>query len=189
MENPTPRPNLTPRCSPRGVQAVFAFTVLGLHADKCWAGQSGIGHGMSVCWVHSAEYGSGKTHACMLGKALVGCWDRPLIAGDATKSLLNEVASVQSNITNFVDDIVKPDGTSTHHAQMVRAFYDKTGRCVSGKLRVPSSTFCFTANQTINDEDRAFQSRLLTIPFKELKTTDAETADDPVLYTTKELGS
>lgn len=173
--------HLTPRCSPRGVQAVFAFTTLGLHANKCWLGQSGVGHGMSVAWVHSPEYGSGKTHACLLGKATVACWDRPLIAGDATKSLLNEVASVQSNITNFVDDIVKPDGISTHHAQMIRSFYDKVGRCVSGKLRVPSSPFCFTANQTINDDDRAFQSRLITIPFKELKC-DPGKEEDPAAF-------
>jgi hypothetical protein len=41
-------------------KCVFALAVLGLHADKCWDGQAGLGHGMPVGWVYSAEHGSGK---------------------------------------------------------------------------------------------------------------------------------
>ena len=51
-----------------------------------------------------------------------------------------------------------------------------------GKIRRPHSGCCYTANCTINDDDKAFQSRLLTIPFKELKTDDSEAADNPELY-------
>ena len=53
--------------------------------------------------------------------------------------------------------------------QQCRAFYDRTSRAVTGKIRRPYSAVCYTANCTINGDDKAFQSRLLTIPFKELK--------------------
>ena len=32
-------------------KAVFALAVLGLHADPCWNGETGIGHGMPVGWL------------------------------------------------------------------------------------------------------------------------------------------
>lgn len=40
-------------------KATFALGVLGLHADKCWAGQAGLGHGCPVGWVWSKEMGTG----------------------------------------------------------------------------------------------------------------------------------
>ena len=53
-------------------KAVFALAVLGLHADRCWKGETGIGHGMPVGWIHSPEHGTGKTEAMRAGHAMLG---------------------------------------------------------------------------------------------------------------------
>jgi hypothetical protein len=86
--------------------------------------------------------------------------------------------SLEANLTKFIDDVVPSDKgangeySSRALAQQVRAFYDRTSRAVTGKIRRPYSGVCYTANCTINDDDKAFQSRLITIPFKELKFDD-----------------
>lgn len=83
--------------------------------------------------------------------------------------------SLEANLTKFIDDVVPSDKSGNGEyssralAQQVRAFYDRTSRAVTGKIRRPYSGVCYTANCTINDDDKAFQSRLITIPFKELK--------------------
>ena len=170
-------------------KAVFALGVMGLHADRFWAGEAGMGHGMPVGWVYSVEHGSGKTEACLNAHSSIGFYNRAIWAGDATKAVTFESSNMECNMMKFIDDVVPSDKgngefQSKALAQLVRSFYDHTARAVSGKIRRPMSGCCFTANCTVNDDDKAFQSRLLTIPFKELKTTDTETADDPVLYNT-----
>ena len=50
-----------------------------------------------------------------------------------------------------------------------------------GKIRRPYSGICYTSNSRVNENDAAFQSRLLTIPFKELRL-DADCEDDPNMY-------
>ena len=87
----------------------------------------------------------------------------------------------------FIDDVVPSDKgngefVSRALAQQCRAFYDRTSRAVTGKIRRPYSGVCYSANCTINDDDKAFQSRLLTIPFKDLRTDDSQAADDKGLY-------
>lgn len=168
-------------------KAVFALAVLGLHADRCWGGETGIGHGMPVGWVYSPEHGSGKTEAILAAHSMLGLFHRPITAGDTTKSFTFEAASMEANLTKFIDDVVPakdPNGENSSKwiSQAGRAFYDRTARAVTGKIRRPSSSCCFTANCTINMDDKAFQSRMITIPFKPLKCGPDDDDDDPDLY-------
>ena len=168
-------------------KAVFALAVLGLHADRCWNGETGVGHGMPVGWIYSSEFGSGKTEAMSLANAMLGFFDRGMWAGDATKSVMFEASSCEANMMKFIDDVVPSDKNGDGYysralAQQVRAFYDRTSRAVTGKIRRPYSGACYSANCTVNDDDRAFQSRLIVVPFKALKT--AATENDTTLYAT-----
>jgi len=168
-------------------KAVFALAVLGLHADRCWNAEHGLNHGMPVGWVYSPEYGSGKTESCLGAHSMLGLFNRPIWAGDATKSVTAEALSMECNIMKFVDDVVPAGGFdnehySRHMSQETRRVYDRSERNVTGKSRMPYSGICYTANCTVNDKDQAFQSRLLTIPFKALKTNDDPESDDPALY-------
>ena len=110
--------------------------MLGLHADRCWNGETGIGHGMPVGWVHSTEHGSGKTEACLTAHSMLGFFHRAIWAGDATKSVTFEASAMEANLTKFIDDVVPSlsnDNTATSKAlaQTVRAFYDRTARAVN----------------------------------------------------------
>jgi hypothetical protein len=111
----------------------------------------------------------------MLAHSMIGFFKRAIWAGDASKPVTFESVSLEANLTKFIDDVVPSDKSGSGEyssrvlAQQVRAFYDRTSRAVTGKIRRPFSAVCYTANCTINDDDKAFQSRLLTIPFKELK--------------------
>lgn len=158
-------------------KAVFALSVLGLHATRCWNGETGLGHGMPVGWVYSTEYCTGKTEAAMLAHTTMGFFHRAIWAGDATKSVTFESSYIESGLMKFIDDIVPPEAKNDGYhssalAQQIRAFFDRTSRAVTGKIRLPYSGCCYTANCTVNDRDKAFQSRLITIPFKELKMLD-----------------
>ena len=164
-------------------KAVMALAVLGLNADKVWGGQTGMNHGMPVGWVHSREAGSGKTEACLNAHSMLGFFNRAIWAGDATKSVTFEAGSMEHNLTKFIDDVVPNETNHGYHSkalqQQVRAWYDRTTRAVTGKLRRPGSGCIFTANFLVNEEDKAFQTRLLTIPFKDLKCDEE---DDPHVY-------
>lgn len=169
----------------QAAKAVFALAVLGLHADKCWGGQTGLGHGMPVGWIWSQIHGTGKTEACLTAHAALGFFNRSIWAGDATKSVTFEATSMDANLTKFIDDVVPSDkgGEGFHSkalAQQVRASYDRTSRAVTGKIRRPFSATCYTANMTVNDQDKAFQSRLVTIPFKAGSYDDAH--HNPDMY-------
>ena len=160
-------------------KATFAATVLGLHADRLWKGESGLFKGMPVTWLYSKHHGTGKTAASYLGQAIAGRWSEPLMAGDASKPITAEKLSSMQNLTLFIDDYVPPKekgvATSRVLSQESRMFYEGAARCVSGKIRQIRSGVVFSANSTVNDEDNAMQSRLLTIIFSELKCTSADT--------------
>lgn len=96
-----------------------------------------------------------------------------MFGGDITKPMLFEALNIEAGLTKFIDDIVTKNNESVTLAQSVRAMFDRATRGVSGKVRLPYSSAVYTANQTINDEDKAFQSRMLTICFKPLRS-DAE---------------
>ena len=90
-----------------------------------------------------------------------------------------ESSYIESGLMKFIDDIVPPEAKndgfhSSALKQQIRAFFDRTSRAVTGKIRMPYSGCCYTANCTVNDTDKAFQSRLITIPFKELKMLDED---------------
>lgn len=126
-------------------KAVFALTVLGLHADKCWAGQSGVGHGAAVGWIWSREHGTGKTEAMLTCYDLQGYTQRGIYSGDTSQPLLQEACFIDANLTKFIDDVVpveKAPGemSSRKTAQQVRCIYDRASRAVSGKIRLPYST-------------------------------------------------
>ena len=92
---------------------------------------------------------------------------------------------MESNLTKFIDDVVPNETAKGFHskalAQQVRAFYDCTTRAVSGKLRRPGSGCVYTANYIVNPDDKAFHSRMVTIPFKDLKCDPGE-EEDPAAY-------
>ena len=62
-------------------KAVLAMSVIGMHASKIWAGQTGFGHGAPVTWVWSHEPNTGKTEASLLAHSLLGFYNRSLWAG------------------------------------------------------------------------------------------------------------
>ena len=160
-------------------KAVFAFAVLGLHATKCWGGETGLGHGMPVAWIHSAEWGSGKTESCLLANSAIGLFHRGIWAGDATQSATGEGVSLDCCLTKIIDDVVVgPDGVSKPIAVQVRTYYDRSTRAVTGKLRQPNSTCAYSSNSIVNESDKPMQSRMLTIPFSNLKCS----AEDSTLY-------
>ena len=63
-------------------KAIFAISVAGLHVDRFWKGEHGLGHCFPVTWVHSREHGTGKTESCLLANSLLGCNERSLWAGN-----------------------------------------------------------------------------------------------------------
>lgn len=159
-------------------RAVLALGVLGLNVDLFWSGSAGIGHGFPIGWIYSKEHNSGKTEAARLAAAAVGLPERAMFAGDTTKSMLFEALSAEAGLTKFIDDVVTRGGESTMLAQSIRAIFDRAARAVSGKVRLPYSSAVYTANQTINDDDKAFQSRLTTICFKPLNAGENSVVDD-----------
>jgi len=163
-------------------RAVLAMSVMGMQAEKIWGGQTGFGHGMPFGWVFSAEHNTGKTEACLLAHGMLGMFHRAIWAGDASKPQMFELLDKQSCLTVFVDDIVinETDPRSRTFAQLGRALYDRTSRAVIGKLRRPYSSAVFTANSTVNDDDKAFQSRMILIKFDELRMPNQE--EDAELY-------
>ena len=161
---------------------VFAMAVLGMHADRLWKGESGVGHGCPVGWFHSPEQGSGKTEAMLLAHSMLGLYNRSLWAGDATKSVTFEATSMDSCLMKFIDDYVPSDRSESKiMQQLIRSIYDCTQRAVTGKLRTPHSSISLSSNGVINCDDKAFQSRMITILFKALKVPD-DHVDDPLLY-------
>jgi hypothetical protein len=161
---------------------VFALGILGLHADACWNGETGVGHGMPIGWAFSKEQGSGKTEASLLIHSTLGFFHRALWGGDATKSVTFEALSMESCLMKFIDDWVPSTDNCDSKAmsQQVRAFYDRVARAVTGKLRVPHSGVCYTSNSTTNEDDKAMHSRMITMPFAALRVPE-DHADDPLL--------
>ena len=161
---------------------VFALGILGLHADDCWKGETGVSHGMPIGWAFSREQGSGKTEASLLIHSTLGLGGRPLWGGDATKSVTFEALNMESGLMKFVDDWVPSADhkDSKAMAQQVRAFYDCVARAVTGKLRVPYSGICYSSNCTTGEDDKAMQSRMITIPFAGLNVPE-DHVDDPCL--------
>ncbi len=156
-------------------KAVFALACLGLHADRFWKGESGLGHGHPVGWIVSRDFGTGKTEALKTAQSLLGFGSAPLIAGDATKAFIYERCNLQTNLTLMIDDIV-PNQESKMLQQQIRSFYDHTERSVAGKMRLPHCGVMYSSNTLVNESDAAFQSRLLTIKFERL------TGDNDISY-------
>ena len=161
-------------------RASLAVAVMGLHASKFWKGQSGVGHGMPFAWIASREAGTGKTEAVSLAHSLLGFHRSALVSGDITKPAMFERLSLQSDLTVIIDDVVfgqqAQSGESRAYSQLGRAIFDRTSRAVMNKTRLPYSSAMFTSNQSVNDEDRAFQSRVLLLTFDPL-TNESEAGD------------
>lgn len=164
-------------------RAVLAFSVMGLHASKIWAGQSGLGHGCPFMWVYSSEPNTGKTEAALLAHAMTGGFHRAMWGGDVSKPAMYEKFSQQRDIAICIDDVVLPNNAeSKAFKQMGRGVYDRMTRAVSGKTRTPQSTVIFTSNQLCNEDDAAFQSRQLLIKFDALNNNLASD-DIPDIFT------
>ncbi len=109
---------------------------------------------------------------------MLGMFHRALWAGDVTKPALFERFAQQSCLSVVVDDVVVNKGLeSKTYAQLGRAIFDRTSRAVNGKIRHPYSSAIFTANTTVNDEDKAFQSRMILIKFDALRMSGEEDSE------------
>ena len=162
----------------QAAKATFCAGMLGMHAKDLWDA-SGFAKGMPTLWCVSREMGTGKTSALNLAQHALGIGHRALWAGDATKAATFDAAVMDSGFTRFIDDVVTFVGAqgaqSPIHAEIVRAFFDGTGRQVVGKpQRQPGSAVAYSSNAKINLNDAPFQSRLLTIEFKPLDSDGVE---------------
>ena len=128
-------------------RAVMCIAAMGLHVDRFWDGQTGLGHGFPIAWVYSLMPNTGKTEACLNAHSMLGFGHRGLVAGDVTKAALFERVSQQCGLTTIVDDVVV-SGDSRMYSQIVRALYDQTTRMVMGKERTPQSSVIFTVRST-----------------------------------------
>ena len=84
----------------------------------------------------------------------------------------------------FVDDVVPTKGRSGPEskdlAEIVRGFFDGTGRMVCGKPACdPQSPLAFSSNGAVNVLDKPFQSRLISIMFEALSGLDDDAIEDP----------
>ncbi len=167
-------------------QAALAFGVMGLHASKFWEGQSGLGHGMPVGWLHSSGPNTGKTEAARAVQSLIDLFHVSLLGGDATKAALFDKLALVADMPVIVDDFVvdKTNPTSKFLATLFRSVYDKMTRTTFGKTRTAQSTAIFTSNGIPNEDDAASQSRCLQIDFDPLDAVDS----DPGLYATWQSG-
>ena len=161
-------------------RAALCMGAMGLHASKIWSGQSGVGHGMPFAWIVSREAGTGKTEAVSLVHSMLGYHRSALVSGDVTKPAMFERLSLQSDLTVVIDDVVfqntSVSGESRAYSQLGRAIFDRTSRAVMNKTRLPYSSAMFTSNQSVNDTDRAFQSRIILITFDALQQTEGISA-------------
>ena len=157
--------------------AVFAMSVMGLHADLIWKGKAGIGHGMPFAWIYSTEPNTGKTEAATLAHSMLGMFKRQPWAGDATKPALFERLAQQANLTVVIDDVVVKKDESQAYAQLGRSIFDQSTRAVCSKARTPLSSAMFTSNNLINTDDAAFQSRCLPIKFDKLVSAGKQDSD------------
>ena len=172
--------------------ALFCYGVMGLNANLIWDGQTKIGHGFPLCWAWSHEQNSGKSEASLVVHHMLGKGHRGVTGGDVTKAGLFELLHLQSNMVEVVDDVAAVsinkknaqqkggDTISSNYAVIGRALYDHTSRTVCGRVRRPESSAIFSANARIIDDDKAFHSRMITIPFEALRADASE--DDPDLY-------
>ena len=159
-------------------RATFALSVMGLHCQRFWNGESGLGHGMPFGWIYSNEPNSGKTEASLLAHSMVGFFGRPPWGGDATKPAMIERFAQQSGLSVVVDDVVLRGGESKMYSQLGRLVFDRPSRAVFGKVRTPESSPIFSSNETVNEKDVAFKTRVLEINFKALKVSK----DDESVY-------
>ena len=163
-------------------RAVFAMAVIGMHADKLWSGQHGLGRGMPFTWIYSPEPGTGKTESALLAQGLIGCFGRNLWAGDSTRAALMERLSAQRDLSLIVDDVCinSKENSSKSFSDLGRTLFERSIRVVSKKVRQPLSSCMFTSNQTVNDKDVAFNSRMILLKFHKLE--DDGSADSPELF-------
>ena len=163
---------------------VFALTLMGMHANAFWAGESGAGHGFPVAYIVSPEFNTGKTEACIVAKSLNGHANAKLLNGKATIAGLAQVLSQQADCTRVVDDMM-PQNKDYEFGEKVRMIYDQVGRCVVNEegITVPLSGVMFTSNYFINKNDAAMHSKMLTFVFHAKDLRGNEIADDDEVYT------
>ncbi len=160
-------------------KAVFCTALLGMHAHDFW-NMVGSLHGAPTLWAVSREPGSGKSESFKLAQEVVGSGHRALWGGDATKPATFDASVMDSGIIRFIDDVVvayqsRNGPESSAHQEIVRGFFDRTGRQVCGKPeRAPNSTIGYSSNSVINIKDHPFQSRLLTLEYKPLQSEHAD---------------
>ena len=160
-------------------KAVFCSAMLGMHAHEFW-NMVGSLKGAPTVWAVSREPGSGKSESFKLAQEIVGVGHRALWGGDATKAATFDASVADSGIIRFIDDVVVPSNgrngpESVMYQEIVRGFFDRTGRQVCGKPeRAPNCTLGYSSNSVINMKDHPFQSRLLTLEYKPLSVDDVE---------------
>ena len=163
-------------------RAVFAFGVMGLHTDRFYNGEHGIGHGMPIMWAMSSGPNTGKTEASYAVQSLTGHHHNAVWGGDPTKAALFDKLAGQSCTTLCVDDYaVEANAYSKPMRNVVCGVFDRTTRAVSEKCRTPMSTFLITSNGILNEHDKPFQSRILLNQFDELQQNEDA---DPNMYHT-----
>jgi len=165
-------------------RAALALGVMGLHASKFWAGESGLGHGMPLGWLVSSCPGTGKTESALLVNSMEGYHHVPVWGGDPTKPALFDKLALQGDLTAVVDDVLidPANPTSKPLATSTRTVFDGSTRAVSGKSRTPHSTAMFTSNGVLNEKDAAYQSRMLTIHFDELDASLVDEVNSGEIY-------
>ncbi|AUL80776.1 hypothetical protein [Pleurochrysis sp. endemic virus 1b] len=150
-------------------RATFCMSIVGLQASKVWAGQTGFGHGMPFTWVFSTEPNTGKTEAALLAQCMLGFFKTGAFTGDSTKPAIIERLSLQRDLSLVIDDVVThSSGESRAYATLGRTLYDQSSRTVCTRTHRPYSSAIFTSNGTINDNDKAFMSRMILINFDAL---------------------
>lgn len=124
--------------------AVFCTALIHQHSSEIWQGASGVGHGVPIGWACSSSPGSGKTEAALLAASISGL-SQQMLAGDTTKAALLEKATLQSDSSVIVDDVVlKKPARLADYADICRMMYDRGTRTVSGKVRTPTASLIVT---------------------------------------------
>lgn len=158
-------------------KAAFAAGVMGLYATNLYGAQGGLGRGMPITWLYSAEPSTGKTQALLNVQGLLGFNHVSPWSGGSTRSAIFERLTQTRNLTQTIDDKNSQCARDEELKEITRAVYDQVSRNVHQKTRVPTSSLMYSSNQIMNLHDKAQQSRIILINFKKLD----EGAMDPMI--------
>ena len=151
-------------------KAALMMAIMGVHASRYWAGESGIAK-MAVTWLHSAAAGTGKTYCLKLINAMLGKgFPMHALSGSSTTvaQQTHLVAIADSPLT--LDDYVMNERRDTNEPMLttVRQIFDCTARLIGGQNAQaynPRSTVMVSSNGLLAPADIPVTSRMIQLKF------------------------